>query len=103
MAHLLTGEDKFRDLTYDDGHRSDHGSWTNSSNGDRFARAHGRRGRARTALRRVSFYLKKIIEAIVDAKLRRMERELEIRGTGYDRWSDRPAPGDPGRTRIGED
>jgi hypothetical protein len=35
---------------------------------------------SRSALRRVSFYLRSTIEAIANAKLRRMERELELRG-----------------------
>jgi hypothetical protein len=31
-------------------------------------------------LRRVNGYFKSMVEAIADAKLRRMERELELRG-----------------------
>jgi len=36
-------------------------------------------------LRRVNGYLKNMIEAIANAKLRRMERELELRGIRFDR------------------
>jgi hypothetical protein len=103
MANLLTGDDKFRDLTYDDGHRADPVTRTNSYSDYRFARAHGRRPRARAALRRVSFYLKNTIAAIVDVKLRRIERESEINGIGYDRRGDCQVAGNPGRTDVGED
>jgi hypothetical protein len=50
--------------------------------GYRFGRTAGRRAGAhsRSALRRVSFYFRSTIEAIANAKLRRMERELELRG-----------------------
>jgi hypothetical protein len=50
--------------------------------GYRFGRTPGRRAsvHSRSALRRVSFYFRSTIEAIADAKLRRMERELELRG-----------------------
>jgi hypothetical protein len=57
------------------------------ANGDapiryRFGRTQGRRAgpHSRSALRRVSFYFRSTIEAIANAKLRRMERELELRG-----------------------
>ena len=96
MAHLLTGDDKFRGLIYDGEDRPD----PVPSSDYRFACAHGG-VRVRIALRRAGFQLKKIIEAIVDVKLRRMERELEI--LGYDRRSDRRVAGNPGRTRLGED
>jgi hypothetical protein len=36
-------------------------------------------------LRRVNGYLKNMVEAIANAKLRRMERELELRGIRFDR------------------
>jgi hypothetical protein len=78
MAHFLTGDDKYPDLTYDD---------RDSPGGYRFGRTQGKRVRvhARTALRRVNGYFKTMIEAIANAKLRRMERELELRGIGFDR------------------
>lgn len=62
---------------------------SNSSGDYRFGRTRGKRARvhARNALRRVNDYLKNMIEAIADAKLRRMERELELRGIRLDRPS----------------
>ena len=39
---------------------------------------------ARSALRRVNGYFRSMIEAIANAKLRRMERELELRGIRFD-------------------
>ena len=90
MAHLLAGDDKNRDLTYDDAYRSYLVTRRDPSSDYRFGRTHGKRVRvhARTALRRVNGYLKNMIEAIADAKLRRMERELELRGIRYDRPND---------------
>jgi hypothetical protein len=51
--------------------------------GYRFGRGHKRGVRAlvRGGACRVNGYLKNLIEAIADAKLRRMERELELHGT----------------------
>ena len=70
MAHLLTGDDEFRE----------------KASGDyRFARPHAKRGnRMRSALRRVNGYLKTMIEAIADSKVRRMRRDLELRGIRFD-------------------
>jgi hypothetical protein len=55
----------------------------------RFGRTHEKRasGRARRVLGRVNGFLKNMIEAIADSKLRRIERELELRGYRYDRSS----------------
>jgi hypothetical protein len=55
MAHLITSDDY------------------------RFGRSHGKRAGVRTrgALRRVSGFLKNMIEAIADSKMRRIERELD--------------------------
>jgi hypothetical protein len=50
----------------------------------RFGRAQAKRFRARTALSRVSGYLKDAIEAIANSKIRRMQRELELRGIRFD-------------------
>ena len=70
MAHLLTGDDKFHE----------------ESSGDyRFGRTHVKRGnRMRSALRRVNGCLKTMIEAIANSKVRRMRRELELRGIRFD-------------------
>jgi hypothetical protein len=90
MARLISSDDKNRDLTYDEAYR-----WYLITRSDppgdyRFGRTHGKRVRvhARTALRRVNGYLKNMIEAIANAKLRRMERELELRGIRFDRRND---------------
>jgi hypothetical protein len=50
--------------------------------GYRFGRTPRRRAglHSRSALRRVTFYFRSTIEAIANAKLRRMQRELELRG-----------------------
>jgi hypothetical protein len=84
MSHLLTANDKFRDPGCDDG-----GSYLTSrrdSPGEyRFARTHAKRGnRMRSALRRVNGYLKTMIEAMADSKVRRMRRDLELRGIRFD-------------------
>jgi hypothetical protein len=50
----------------------------------RFAGAHAKRVRSRTALRRVNGYLKNMIDAVANAKLRRVERERAC-GTRFDR------------------
>jgi hypothetical protein len=78
MAHYPTGDGKYRGLSYDDDHRSSLGSY-------QFGSARGKRVGARTVLSRVNGYLKNMIEAIASSKLRRMERELELRGIRYDR------------------
>jgi hypothetical protein len=71
MAHLLTGDEKYRDSTY--GHAY------------RFASKSGKQTRAKTGLKRLTGFLKTMIEAIADSKIRRMERELELRGIRFDR------------------
>ena len=70
MAYSLTGDDKFQ----------------KESSGDyRFARTHVKRGnRMRSALRRVNGCLKTMIEAIADSKVRRMRRDLALRGIHFD-------------------
>ena len=90
MAHFLAGDDKYPDLTYDDDYRSYLMAQRDAPGDYRFGRTQGKRVRvhARTALRRVNGYLKTMIEAIANAKLRRMERELELRGIRFDRPND---------------
>jgi hypothetical protein len=88
MAHYLTSDDKYRDLIYDG---DDDLVGTNVAPvGYRFGRPQARpaRGHARRALRRVNGYLKTMIEAIANAKLRRMECELELRGIRLNRSND---------------
>jgi hypothetical protein len=77
MAHYLTGDDRYRGSSSGNENRS-------SFSGYRFGRVRGSHGRGRAALSRVGGYLKTMIEAIADSKLRRMERELELRGIYHD-------------------
>jgi hypothetical protein len=72
----LTGDDKYRDLIHEDGHLG------------RYQFGRTQHVRARTALSRVNGYLRNMIEAIANAKVRRMERELELRGIRFDRPND---------------
>jgi hypothetical protein len=44
-----------------------------------------------------------MIEAIANSKLRRMERELELRGIRLDRVSNNWVTSNPGRTSVRED
>ena len=90
MAHSFTGDDKFRDLSYDDDYRSYLISRRDSSGDYRFARTQMRRDRIRirNAFRRVNGFLKTMIEGIANSKLRRMQRELELRGIRSDKDSD---------------
>jgi hypothetical protein len=103
MAHFLAGDEKFRGLIHDDDDRSDPMACSDSA-GSRFGRTraeHLRRGR--TALSRVNGYLKNMIEAIANSKLRRMQRELELRGVHFDRSGNNRAMRDPARTSVRED
>ena len=86
MSHYLTNDDKFRDLLYGDDYREYLMARSQSAEGYRFGRAPGKRARvhARSALRHVTGYFRTMIEAIADSKLRRMERELELRGIRFD-------------------
>src|ERR1700730_3798376 len=95
MSHYLTNDDKFRDLLYGDDYREYLMARSQSADGYRFGRTPGKRARvhARNALRRVTGYFTTMIEAIANSKLRRMERELELRGIRFDRANnDRVAP-----------
>jgi hypothetical protein len=89
MSHFLADE-KYRDLIYDDDYRSYLMAQRNAPGGYRFGRTQAKRVRvrARTALRRFNGYFKTMIEAIANSKLRRMQRELELRGIHYDRPND---------------
>ncbi|OIQ63645.1 hypothetical protein GALL_548150 [mine drainage metagenome] len=85
MSHYLTSDDKYRELICNDDYRSYLEARRKSPDGYKFGRIQGKRVRARSALRRVNGYFGAMIEAIANAKLRRMERELELRGIHFDR------------------
>jgi hypothetical protein len=54
------------------------------SNAYRFGRTRARNSHGRATLKRINGYLKNLIEEIANAKLRRMQRELELRGIRFD-------------------
>jgi len=64
MAHLITSDDKFRDLAYDDGYRAYLITRRDEPGEYRFGRTQGKRVRVRvrSALRRVNGFLKNMIE-----------------------------------------
>lgn len=101
MAHFVSN-DKFPNLGYDDDYRFYLITRRDAAGDHRFARTHGKRVRvhARNALRRVNGYFRNVIEAIANSKLRRMERELELRGIRYDRLNNDCVEREPGRTGV---
>jgi hypothetical protein len=105
MTHLTTSDDKFRDLAYDDGYRAYLITRRDPPSEYRFGRTRGKRVRvrARSALRRVNGFLQNMIEAIANSKLRRMERELELRGIRLDRASNDWVTRNPGSSRVRND
>ena len=78
MAHFLVSDDRYRELIYDGERRSHRGDRGETPGDYRFARAHGRP--AHGPLGRVNGTFRRVVEAIANSKLRRMERELELRG-----------------------
>ena len=105
MAHLITSDDDYRDLTRDEAYRLYLITRTNSPNDYRFGRASGKRFRVQTrrALRRVNGFLKNMIEAVANSKVRRMQRELELRGIHFDRDTNNWVACNPSRTGIRRD
>jgi hypothetical protein len=76
MAGILASNDRYRDLAYD---RRAHRTASAGSLIDyRFGRVRGKSTRG--AVHRIIDALRRMVEAIVDSKLRRMERELELLG-----------------------
>ena len=88
MADYLTGDDKFRDLIHGDDYRSDAPVY-------RFGRAEEKRVRLRHASRRLGGYLRDMIKAVANSKLRRMRRELELHGYAFDRPGENWEPSPP--------
>ena len=103
MSHFLPSDEKFRDLLYGDDYRAYLMARSKSADNYRFGRAQGKPARARTALSRANGYLKNMIEAIANAKLRRMERELALRGIRFDRTNNNWVARNPARSGVRED
>jgi len=76
MAHYLIRNDKCPGLPHGDEDES-------RPRGYRFGHD-VKRSHSHPALNRVNGYVKSLIEAIANAKLRRMRRELELRGIRLD-------------------
>jgi len=77
MAHFLVSDERYRRMIYEDNPQSSHAELPLRT-GYRFGRVP--RKPAHGAPRRIQDSFRRVIEAIVDSKLRRMERELELRG-----------------------
>ena len=105
MTHLTTSDDKFRYLAYDDGYRAYLITRRDPPSEYRFGRTQSKRVRvrARSALKRVNGFLQNMIETIANSKLRRMERELELRGIRLDRTGNNWVTRNPGRAGVRED
>ena len=81
MSRLITGQEEFHNWSSDAGYRSNLTIRQHTANDYRFGRSRVKPSRRmRRALRRVDGWLKTLIEAIGNSKLRRIERELELRG-----------------------
>jgi hypothetical protein len=76
MADFLVSDGKYRDLIYDDADRRSRRR--RLPGGFRFGRIGSSPGRG--ALHHAGATLRLMIKAIANSKLRRMERELELRG-----------------------
>jgi hypothetical protein len=85
MSRLVTGQEEFHGSLHDDSYRLNLTTGQHTASDYRFGRSRVKRSRRmRKALRRVNGWLKTLIEAIGDSKIRRIERELELRGTRPD-------------------
>lgn len=86
MAHSIYDDDDFADLSHNRDYRSYMITRRQMPGDYRFARPHQGRGyaQARAALNWVNGFFKAAISAIGDAKKRRLDRELRLRGIIYD-------------------
>ena len=79
MAHYLTSDGKYRGMPFGDD------VWSCPS-GHLFGASRMNCGRGRAALNHVNRHLRKVVEAIAAAKLRRLRREVErCAGCGHSR------------------
>jgi hypothetical protein len=102
MPFLPISYDKYRKLACDDDDRSHLVARSRIPSGYKFGGMQAKRFRVRmgSALARVNLHFKNLIEATADAKFRRMQRELELRGIRYenDNWTVRkPQSKEPSR------
>ena len=76
MVYGLTSNDKYRGPFY----------YGNESNPRSYGFARGRAtgSHKRSALSRLTGYLSSFVEAVADAKMRRVRRELELRGIRFE-------------------
>lgn len=98
MSHFLGSDDEYQALLYSDDYRAYLITRSQSADGYRPGRIRVKRARvhARHALRRVTGWFRSMIESIANSKLRRMERELRLRGIRFDHSShDWVAPKSP--------
>jgi hypothetical protein len=100
MPFLPISYDKYRKLTCDDDDRS-HVVARSGARAYKFGGMPAKRFRRMgSTLARVNLHFRNLIEAIIDAKIRRMQRELELRGIRYenDNWTVRkPQSTEPSR------
>ena len=76
MLHHTTSDDKYRGSPY--------GKVSRTCQSIDSAGGRAKSGSSRSALSSAKSYLKNLIQSIADAKLRRMRRELELRGIQFD-------------------
>ncbi|WP_136623547.1 hypothetical protein [Bradyrhizobium centrolobii] len=67
----------------------------------RFGSVHVQCGRGRAALNCINGYLKNLIATIASVKVRRMQRELELRGIRFDAANETWITAEHRRPRIG--
>ncbi len=87
MAHFLTHGEEYQDWAHSDDYRAYLITRSHPAAGDQFGRSRAKRVRvhARRAWRHITGYFRAMIEALANAKLRRMQRELALRGIRFDR------------------
>jgi len=78
MAFFLVNDNKYRDLIYGNDGGTRRPDSPHSLGDYRFGRTRGKP--AHGPLRRGNGAFRRMVEAIADSKLRRMERELALRG-----------------------